>query len=556
MAVIVFYDTTELDKQQLTDGLRETDHYWEFVDDHISPQNINPNAEIISVFVSSTVTREMIEAMPKLTLICCRSTGYNNIDLQAALEHNVTVVNVPFYGEATVAEYAFTMLLALNRRFAKVLEAEHEPLRHPAMIGSDLFGKTFGVIGSGHIGQKALKIANGFSMRTLAYDKFPDNSLSSELNFEYVSLEDLLAQSDFVSIHVPYVPDTHHIMNRDRLFSMKKGAILINTARGAHVDTAALVEALDQGHLGGACLDVVEGEKLLNLEEELALIESGEQPADTMRHSVEISALKKMPNVIVSPHVAYNTAEAIGRINSTTVQNIIDFYNHNIPNKVEAKSSSTGKLILIRHTESEWNAAGIWSGLADVDLSEKGKQDSIYIGKQLKQLGIKIDVAIHTKLSRTKQTLDNVCKIVGDDDITIVCEDAVTERNYGEYTGVDKWKVKEEVGEEQWQKIRRGWDVPFPNGETLKQVYERVVPAYQEKILPLLRQGKNVLIVGHGNSFRALMKYIESIPDEEIENLEMIMNQIVIYEVDPTSGLCKSGRTIVVDTPTGLSKLA
>lgn len=338
MAVISFYDTSELDKQQLTDALKPTDHYWEFVDDHIEIDNLNKDAEIISVFVSSVVTREMIEALPKLTLICCRSTGYNNIDLEAAAEHNVTVVNVPFYGEATVAEFAFTMLLALTRRFTEVLEAENEPFTHQQMIGTDLYGKTFGVIGSGHIGQKSLKIAKGFSMRTIAYDKFPNNELQDELGFEYVSIEELLAQSDFISIHMPYLPDTHHFMNRERIFAMKKGAVLINTARGAHIETAALIEALDEGHLGGACLDVIEGEKLMNLEEELALLENGgESEEDMMRHGIEISALKKMPNVIVAPHVAYNTKEAIGRINGTTAQNIIDFYNHEIPNKVEIK---------------------------------------------------------------------------------------------------------------------------------------------------------------------------------------------------------------------------
>jgi 2,3-bisphosphoglycerate-dependent phosphoglycerate mutase len=191
-----------------------------------------------------------------------------------------------------------------------------------------------------------------------------------------------------------------------------------------------------------------------------------------------------------------------------------------------------------------------------VSLSDKGKQDCFYLGNALKDLGIKIDVAIHTKLSRTKETLDGVCQVIGDDDITVVCEDRVTERDYGEYTGQDKWKMKDELGEEQWLKVRRGWDVEIPNGESLKDVYNRVVPAYQESILPLIKDGKNVLVVGHGNSFRALMKYIESIPDDDIEQLEMMINQIVVYEIDPTSGLRKSGRTIVVDTPTGKSQLA
>ncbi len=556
MAHIVFYDTSELDKQQLTDALSATDHYWEYVDDTISLDAVNPNAEIISVFISSVVTREMIERMPRLTLICCRSTGYNNIDLEAAHEHNVTVTNVPTYGEATVAEYAFTMLLALNRKLEAVFDSEHEQFHAPELRGVDLQGKTFGVIGTGHIGQKSIKIANGFSMHTLAYDLFPKAGLDQELDFTYVDLERLLSESDFISLHVPYTKDTHHLMNKERLALMKPGAVLINTARGALVDTAALVDALDNGHLGGAALDVVEGEQLLNLQEEMALLESGETNGETMRHSIEISALKKMPNVIVSPHNAYNTVEAIGRINQTTTNNIIGFYNGDIPNRIPYKQKTPGKLILMRHAESDWNAKGVWSGIADSGLSEKGKEDTYYLGQALKDFGIKIDVAIHTRLARTEQTLKGVCQVIGDDDVTVICDDGIMERDYGQYTGQDKWKLKEELGEEQFFAVRRGWDVPVPNGETLKDTYNRVVPAYQQTILPYLKEGKNVLLISHGNSLRALMKYLESIPDADIPYVEMLINQIAVYEIDPTTGMAKSGRSVQVQTPTGASKLA
>ncbi len=547
MAVITIYDTSELDKRQLTAGLEETDHRYNFVEDKISLDNLDPESEIISVFVSSTVTREMIERLPKLTLICCRSTGYNNIDLEAAKERNITVVNVPTYGDVTVAEYAFTMLLALTRKLEEVLEAENEPFEAKELSGHDLSGKTFGVIGTGRIGQKALKIANGFSMRTIACDAFPNDALTSELNFAYVSLEELLAQADIISLHVPYNPDTHHLMNRQRLESMKSGAILINTARGALVDTRALVELLDNGHLGGAALDVVEGEKLLDYEEQMALIASGETEEDTLRHSVEISALKKMPNVIISPHNAYNTIEAIGRINGTTVRNIIGFYNGDIPNKVGVKQK-LGKLILLRHTQSEWNASGTWTGLTDICLSEKGRKDCVPLGIKLKELGIDINVACHTELSRTKETLTGVCQVIGEDGLEVISESAFNERDYGTYTGKNKWSVKDELGEEEFNKLRRGWDVHIPDGETLKMVYERVVPAYNDKILPMLRTGKNVLIVAHGNSLRALIKHLESVPDDDIASVEMPLCKIIIYEVDPVTGLKKSVEIIETET--------
>ncbi len=540
MALIIFYDTTELDKQQLTNALNETDHKWDYVDEKISLENVNPDAEIISIFVGSTVTREMIEAMPKLTLICCRSTGYNNVDLAAAKEHDITLVNVPVYGNTTVAEYAFTMLLALTRKLQEVLESEHEPFVLRELTGQDLSGKTFGVIGTGHIGQKSLSIANGFGMRTIAYDLFPKDGLEEELNFSYVELEKLLAESDFVSLHVPYNRKTHHILNHDRLMSMKPGAVLVNTARGALVDTGALVEVLDNGHLGGAALDVVEGEKLLNYEEEMALLASGETSEDTMRHSIEISALKKMPNVIVSPHNGFNTTEAIGRINGTTAQNIIDFYNGNTPNKIEITEPTTGKLVLLRHAESIWNACGVWSGITDIDLSKKGQSDCAPVGQSLKALDFPIDIAFHTDQIRTHQTLEGILKELDGSYTEVRRESGFNERNYGEYTGMDKWKVKEELGEERFNQIRRGWDVEFPNGETLKQVYERVVPAYEKSVLPLLQTGKNVLIVAHGNSLRSLIKYLESVSDEDVEKLEMLMNEMVVYDIDHKSGQMKA----------------
>jgi D-lactate dehydrogenase len=539
MALIVFYDTTELDKQQLTNALSETDHHWDYVDEKIAIDNLNPDAEIVSIFVSSTITREMIEAMPKLTLICCRSTGYNNVDLMAAKEHGVSVVNVPVYGNTTVAEYAFTLLLALTRKLPEVLESEHEPFILRELTGHDLAGKTFGVIGTGHIGQRALSIARGFSMRTIAYDVFPKDGLEDELGFSYVPLEQLLSEADYVSVHVPYNRHTHHFMNHERLSAMKPGAVLVNTARGALVDTRALVELLDNGHLGGAALDVVEGEQLLNYEEEMALLAAGETSEDTMRHSVEISALKKMPHVIVSPHNAFNTVEAIGRINGTTAQNIIDFYNGHLPNQVGLTEQPLGKLVLLRHTESVWNACGVWSGVTDIDLSEKGHTDCAPVGQSIKALDFPIDVAFHTEQVRTRQTLEGLLKEIDESTIDVRLEPRFNERNYGEYTGMDKWKVKEELGEERFNQIRRGWDVPFPNGETLKQVYERVVPAYEQEVLPLLREGKNVLIVAHGNSLRALMKHLESVSDDDVAGLEMLMNEMVIYSVDAKSGLKK-----------------
>jgi len=547
MALIYFYDANELDKEQLSAALKNTDHHWEYVVDQLTPDNCNAETEVLSVFVSSNVTRQVIEKLPKLKLIACRSTGFNNIDLQAAAEHNIAVVNVPTYGENTVAEYAFMLLLALTRKLREVLNTGREQFSTEQLMGHDLQGRVFGVIGTGHIGQKALKIANGFGMTALGYDAYPKEELQEQFNFKYVGLDELLAQADVLSLHTPYLPQTHHIMNRERLNKMKRGAILVNTARGELVDTKALVELLDGGQLGGAAIDVAEGEALLNYHEETALLRSDTLPEDVLSHSVEISMLEKMPNVIISPHNAFNTVEAIARINQTTAKNIIDFWYGNIPNQVKPAKKPAGKLLLVRHAESEWNVVGKWSGTRDVHLSEKGFRESAMFGQALKKMGINIDKAYCSQQIRTRETLEGMLDTAQQFNVDTEVNSGINERDYGDYTGKNKWEMRELIGEEAFNNIRRGWDVSVPNGETLKMVYERAVPFYKEKVLPQLLDGKNILIVAHGNSIRALKKYIDSINDEDISKLEMPFGEIDVYDVTP-DGLKASYSVTKIDT--------
>ncbi len=547
MALIYFYDATELDKAQINDVLNETDHNWEFVSSKIETSNCNLETEVISVFVTSTVTREILESLPKLKLIACRSTGFNNIDLVAAEERGITVVNVPSYGENTVAEYAFTLLLALTRKMTAVLETQGKSFSTEDLRGHDLEGKTIGIIGTGHIGQKALRIANGFSMHSIAYDPYPKEELQQSLNFRYVSLDELLAESDIISLHTPYLPSTHHLINGERLKKMKRGSILINTARGELVDTRALTEQLDNGYLGGAAIDVIEGEALLSHHEETAMLRSEMIPESLLRHSMEISLLEKLPNVIISPHNAFNTEEAIKRINLITSQNIIDFWYGTIPNKVEIPKKNMGKLLVARHAESEWNASGRWTGKTDVHLSPKGFKESVLFGQALKKSEIKVDLAYCSEQIRTRETLEGMLNTAQLLDVAIIVSPSINERDYGEYTGKNKWEMKELIGEEAFNNLRRGWDVPIPNGESLKNVYERVIPFFQDTILPQLKEGKNILLVAHGNSIRALIKYIESISDEDVSHLEMIFGQIIIYELDDAGHKLNSS-TLDIDT--------
>ncbi len=532
MALVYFYDATELDREQLGNNLNKTDHSLVYVDESISLQNINPETEVISVFVTSKVTKEIIEALPKLRLIACRSTGYNNIDFAAASAANVTVLNVPTYGEETVAEYAFTLLLALSRKLPKTLKSFDEDTDVLQLMGNDLSAKCLGVIGAGRIGQHAISIAKGFKMEVIAHDPFPKDGLDKELGFEFVELEDLLRRSDFVTIHAPYVVSNKHLINDDNIRLMKQSALLVNTARGELIDTKALTTALQEKRIAGAALDVIEDEHLAHLDEEVALLRAKKVSIENLEHSVELLALHKMPNVILTPHNAFNSIEAVGRINSTTAENIIQFWYDNKANEVKPAISTRGKLVLVRHAESEWNATGQWSGITDVHLSEKGFHESGMFGVALRELQLNIDQAFCSEQIRALETLEGILNASQQFDVPIERSGAVNERDYGEYTGKNKWQMRDLLGEERFNAIRRGWNEPIPGGETLKMVYDRVVPFYKNTILPLISEGKNVLVVAHGNSIRALMKYIESLSDSDVESLEMIIGDIVTYEVD------------------------
>ncbi len=187
-------------------------------------------------------------------------------------------------------------------------------------------------------------------------------------------------------------------------------------------------------------------------------------------------------------------------------------------------------LILVRHGESEWNAKGIWTGLIDIPLSEKGREEARLVASALK--GIKIDIAYTSPLIRAKQTLDVIRNVLDYPNLMTFEDKALNERDYGELTGKNKWEIKKRYGEEKFLQIRRDWDVPIPDGETLKDVYNRVVPYYQKEILPKLIDGKNVLIVAHGNSLRALVKYLENISDKGVEKLEIATGEIYVYNID------------------------
>lgn len=285
----------------------------------------HPEIEVVTAFIHSRLNRETLAALPRLKLVATRSTGFDHIDLGYCREAGVTVCNVPDYGDPTVAEHAFALLLAVSRRIVKAAdrtrtgEFDTEGLR-----GFDLAGRTLGVVGAGRIGRRVLRIARGFSMHALACDPAPDPAAAADIGFAYVSLDELLRRSDVISLHLPGNARTRNLIDDAQFAAMKPGAVLINTARGGVVNTAALIRALDSGLLAGAGLDVFADEPLLREESEV-FREGRRLSAEQLRSLLAANTLLRMANVVATPHIAYDTEEAVRRIAGTTIGNIEAF---------------------------------------------------------------------------------------------------------------------------------------------------------------------------------------------------------------------------------------
>lgn len=320
---IVFFGLKEHDKKDYFISSLPG-HELVFVDQDLNEDNLpdDTNFEIISVFVQSKITAKVIDHFPSLKVIAIRATGFDNVDINYARQKGIIVSNVPTYGSHTVAEFTFGLILSLSRRLPQSIEKVKSDVEfdHEGLKGFDLYGKTIGVVGTGKIGANIIKIARGFGMIVLAFDVAPNEQLAKSFEFQYVSLEELMRDADVVTIHVPFSDSTHHLINQNNIFQMKKGSILINTSRGDVVETEALYKAISEGHLGGAGLDVIEAENKLSEN----LVKEEFEPA-TMKNLLEASFLIKSPNVIVTPHSAFYTTEAEEAIMQTTVENILGF---------------------------------------------------------------------------------------------------------------------------------------------------------------------------------------------------------------------------------------
>lgn len=281
------------------------------------------DAEIVSVFIYSFINKEILDKLPNLKLICTRSTGHDHIDIQECKKRGILVSNVPHYGENTVAEHAFGLILSLSRNIYKAYTRTTKmDFSFEGLLGFDLYGKTIGVVGAGRIGLHVVRIAKGFGMNVVVYDPRQDSLIADVLGFKYLDFEELLKTSDVISLHVPLLESTKHLINGNNINLIKNGAIIINTSRGGILETSALIKALDEGIIAGAGLDVFEGEESLSEDTAILVQKLSEQK---LRDLMLSYTLLHRDNVVITPHIAFYSEEALHRIVTTTHENILAF---------------------------------------------------------------------------------------------------------------------------------------------------------------------------------------------------------------------------------------
>lgn len=306
-----------------------------YFDMSLSPQTctLAKGFDAVCVFVNDNVSAPVVEALAEygIKLITLRCAGFNNVDLETAEEKNITILRVPSYSPYAVAEHAVALAMTLNRKIHKSYNKVREGnFSIDGLLGFDVHGKTVGVIGTGQIGAIFAKIMKlGFGANVIAYDVFKNKELQ-DLNIPYVELDDLFHASDIISLHVPLLPATHHIIREESISKMKDGVMILNTSRGALIDTAAVIKALKTGKIGHLGLDVYEEEGNVFYEDL-----SGKVIADD-----QLSRLLTFPNIIITGHQAFFTKEAVEKIASTTLENVADFFN-GVPKKVNMVTSPT-----------------------------------------------------------------------------------------------------------------------------------------------------------------------------------------------------------------------
>ncbi len=318
MLTVAVYDTKPYDREFLQKATGATGIRWRFLDFRLMAETAfsAEGADAVCVFVHDQLDRRCLEtlAKQKVKLVVLRCAGHNNVDLAAARELKIAVTRAADYSPHAVAEHAVALLLTLNRKIHRAYNrVRDQNFALTGLVGFDLHGKTAGILGTGKIGQITAGILKGFGMRILAFDLFPQPEWASGNGVEYVDIEVLARESDVLSLHLPLTPKTKFIIHRGTLELMKPGAILINVSRGKLVDTAALIEALKSGRLGGVALDVYEEEEEVFYEDLSGMVLQDD----------ELARLLMFPNVLVTAHQAFLTHEALSDISRVTVRNIM-----------------------------------------------------------------------------------------------------------------------------------------------------------------------------------------------------------------------------------------
>lgn len=333
MSKIAFFDTRSYDKDAFTKENEKFGYEIDFFDFKLNEKTAltAKGFDAVCVFVNDVVNQEVISILKTcgIKIILLRCAGFNNVDLAAAEKADIKVVRVPAYSPHAVAEHAAALLLSLTRHIPQAyLRTKTVNFNIEGLTGRDLFGLTAGVFGTGKIGQCMADILKGFGMKVICYDPFPNEKWAQEKGFSYVDIDTIFRESDVLSFHCPLTDETHHIVNHDNMKKMKSDAVIINTGRGALIDTKALVHALKHKHIGGAALDVYEEESAFFFKDC-----SAEIIADDV-----LARLLTFPNVLITGHQAFLTTTALSNIAEVTLNNFSAFLEgKELVNKVQKK---------------------------------------------------------------------------------------------------------------------------------------------------------------------------------------------------------------------------
>jgi D-lactate dehydrogenase len=326
--IVTVFDTHHFDRAAFEKQNAHLGHELHFHSTRLEPKTakLAAGSQGICAFVNDVLDRATLTTLQEngVRLIALRCAGYNNVDLTAARDLGLTVTRVPAYSPYAVAEHAVALLLALNRKLHRAYNRVRESnFSLEGLVGFDLHGKTVGIVGTGKIGAVFAKIMAGFGCRLLAYDAFPN----PELPVTYVEATQLLAESDVISLHVPLLPETYHFLKAETMAQLKRGALIVNTSRGALIEAHALIDGLKSGHIGGAALDVYEEEGGIFFHDL-----SGRVLQDDV-----LARLISMPNVLITSHQAFLTHEALANIAQTTLETLSAFERGTVPDNVLVK---------------------------------------------------------------------------------------------------------------------------------------------------------------------------------------------------------------------------